>query len=83
MLVPTPAQAGYQLSRDKPEVLTEMDLELLAMPQFSGKSHRAFEVEGSSMEPTLWTSDVVIARCVDDWRMVKPRHVYVVVTDET
>ena len=83
MLVPTPAQAGYQLSRDKPETLKEMDLELLALPQFSGKSHRAFEVEGSSMEPTLWTSDVVIARCVDDWRMVKPRHVYVVVTEET
>ena len=83
MLVPTPAQAGYQLSREKPGMLKEMDLELLALPQFSGKSHRAFEVEGSSMEPTLWTSDVVIARCVDDWRMVKPRHVYVVVTDET
>jgi hypothetical protein len=83
MLVPTPAQAGYQLAREKPQLLKEMDLELLALPQFSGKSHRAFEVEGSSMEPTLWTSDVVIARCVDDWRMVKPRHVYVVVTDET
>lgn len=83
MLVPTPAQAGYQLAREKPLLLKEMDLELLALPQFSGKSHRAFEVEGSSMEPTLWTSDVVIARCVDDWRMVKPRHVYVVVTDET
>ncbi|MBF9222505.1 S24 family peptidase [Hymenobacter ruricola] len=83
MLVPTPAQAGYQLSRDKPQVLTEMGLDLLALPQFSGKSHRAFEVEGSSMEPTLWTSDVVIARCVDDWRFVKPRHVYVVVTDDT
>ncbi|GAA4045883.1 hypothetical protein GCM10022409_34930 [Hymenobacter glaciei] len=83
MLVPTPAQAGYQLSRNHPDALREMDLELLALPQFSGKSHRAFEVEGSSMEPTLWTSDVVIARCVDDWRMVKPRHVYVVVTEET
>ena len=83
MLVPTPAQAGYQLARERPQLLKEMDLELLALPQFSGKSHRAFEVEGSSMEPTLWTSDVVIARCVDDWRMVKPRHVYVVVTDET
>jgi Peptidase S24-like len=83
MLVPTPAQAGYQLSREKPAVLKEMDLELLALPQFSGKSHRAFEVEGSSMEPTLWTSDVVIARCMDDWRMVKPRHVYVVVTDDS
>jgi signal peptidase I len=83
MLVPTPAQAGYQLSREKPQVLQEMDLELLALPQFSGKSHRAFEVEGSSMEPTLWTSDVVIARCMDDWRMVKPRHVYVVVTEDS
>ena len=82
MLVPTPAQAGYQLSRERPEVLTEMDLEMLTMPHFSGKSHRAFEVEGSSMEPTLWTSDVVVARCVDNWRMVKPRHVYVVVTEE-
>ncbi|GAA4355885.1 hypothetical protein GCM10023185_19170 [Hymenobacter saemangeumensis] len=83
MLVPTPAQAGYQLAREKPEVLQEMDLELLALPQFSGKSHRAFEVEGSSMEPTLWTSDIVVARCVDDWRMLKPRHVYVVVTEDT
>ncbi|GAA4368744.1 hypothetical protein GCM10023185_41750 [Hymenobacter saemangeumensis] len=83
MLVPTPAQAGYQLSRERPQVLKEMDLELLTLPQFSGKLHRAFEVEGSSMEPTLWTSDVVIARCVADWRMVKPRHVYVVVTDDS
>lgn len=83
MLVPTPAQAGYQLSREKPQVLKEMDLELLALPNFSGTSHRAFEVEGASMEPTLWTSDIVIARCVDDWRMIKPRHVYVVVTDDT
>ena len=83
MLVPTPAQAGYQLSREKPQLLQEMDLELLALPQFSGKSHRAFEVEGASMEPTLWTSDIVVARCVDDWRMVKPRHVYVVVTEDS
>jgi len=83
MLVPTPAQAGYQLSREKPQLLETMELEMLALPQFSGKSHRAFEVEGSSMEPTLWTSDVVIARCVDNWRLVKPRHVYVVVTEDS
>ncbi|SDY29491.1 LexA family transcriptional regulator [Hymenobacter psychrophilus] len=83
MLVPTPAEAGYMLAREKPALLKEMGLELLGLPQFSGKSHRAFMVEGSSMEPTLWTSDVVISRCVDDWRMVKPRHVYVVVTDES
>ena len=40
---------------------------------------RAFEIADQALEPTLSVGDVVICRCVDDWRWLRPLELYVVV----
>jgi phage repressor protein C with HTH and peptisase S24 domain len=80
-LVPVQAQAGYSLQHNEATYL--QDLPRYLIPGFENGTYRAFEVSGDSMEPTLNHRDVVVCSYVDNWRLLVPGDVYVVVTDES
>ena len=74
------AEAGYLLARDFEDTLA--DLETIRVPGLQGKSFRAFEVSGNSMQPTLSPGDLVIASCTERLDLIQPKHVYVVVAND-
>ena len=80
-LVPIVAQAGY--TRQHNEAVYLQQLRHYRIPGFEHGTFRAFEVAGDSMEPTLNHRDIVVASYVDNWRLLEPGDVYVVVTDES
>jgi hypothetical protein len=73
-------EAGYLLARDFEDTLA--DLETIRVPGLQGKSFRAFEVSGNSMQPTLSPGDLVIASCTERLDLIQPKHVYVVVAND-
>ena len=79
-VVSTKAQAGYLVARDVEDTLQE--LETIKVPGHRGKSVRAFEVAGDSMQPTIGPGDVVIASFTERMDLIQPKHVYVVVTHD-
>ncbi|UYZ60215.1 S24 family peptidase [Hymenobacter latericus] len=80
-LVPVSAQAGYALQHN--EAVFVQDLPKYRLPRFEHGKFRAFEVAGDSMEPTLNHNDIVVCSFVDNWRLLVPDDVYVVVTSES
>lgn len=79
--VPVKAEAGYLLARDVDETMGA--LETLRIPGLrGGKSMRAFEVAGNSMQPTLNQGDVVVASFTERLDLIQPKHVYVVVAHD-
>jgi repressor LexA len=80
-LVPVQAQAGYGVQHN--EAVYLRDLPKYRIPGFEHGNYRAFEVAGDSMEPTLNHRDIVVASYVDNWRLLEPGDVYVVVTSES
>ena len=80
-LVPVAAQAGYAVQHN--EAVFVSDLPRYRIPGFESGKFRAFEVSGDSMEPTLNHRDIVVCSLVDNWRLLIPGDVYVVVTDES
>ena len=80
-LVPIPAQAGYAVQHN--EAVFMKDLPRYRVPGFEHGKFRAFEVSGDSMEPTLNHRDIVVCSYVDNWRLLVPDDIYVVVTDES
>ncbi|WP_240734953.1 S24 family peptidase [Hymenobacter sp. UV11] len=80
-MVPVQAQAGYGLQHNEAVFLQE--LPKYRIPGFEHGTYRAFEVAGDSMEPTLNHRDIVVASYVDNWRLLEPGDVYVVVTSES
>lgn len=80
-LVPVSAQAGYTLHHN--EAVFVKDLPRYRVPRFERGKFRAFEVAGDSMEPTLNHNDIVVCSFVDNWRLLIPDDIYVVVTDES
>ncbi len=79
-IVSTKAQAGYLIARDVEETLGELDT--IRVPGYRGKSVRAFEVAGDSMQPTISPGDLVIASFTERMDLIQPKHVYVVVTHD-
>lgn len=79
--VPVPAQAGY--TRQHNEAVYLEQLRHYRIPGFEQGTFRAFEVSGDSMEPTFNHRDIVVASYVDNWRLLEPGDVYVVVTAES
>jgi|SRR6476661_737507 len=73
-------EAGYLLSRNPEELMAE--LETISVPGLRGKSFRAFEVSGNSMQPTLNPGDLVIASYTERLDLIEPKHVYVVVAND-
>jgi len=80
-LVPIQAQAGYSVQHNEAVFLS--DLPKYRIPGFERGTFRAFEVAGDSMEPTINHADVVVGSFVDNWRLLVPDDIYVVVTSES
>lgn len=81
--VPVPAQAGYASEMANPTFI--QDLPTFTLPDYKYKvgTHRAFDVSGDSMEPTLFEGDKVICSFLEPtlWETsIKDNFVYVVVT---
>ena len=81
--VPIPAQAGYASEMANPTFI--QDLPTFTLPDYKYKvgTHRAFDVSGDSMEPTLFEGDKVICSFLEPtlWETaIKNNFVYVVVT---
>ncbi|MCC3154607.1 S24 family peptidase [Hymenobacter sp. BT770] len=80
-LVSVKAEAGYLLARNVDDTMG--DLETLSIPGIrGGKSVRAFEVAGNSMQPTLNQGDLVVASYTERLDLIQPKHVYVVVAHD-
>jgi len=81
--VPVPAQAGYAADMSDPTFIQE--LPTFSLPDYKYKvgTHRAFDVSGDSMEPTLFEGDKVVCSYLEPtlWETsIKDNYVYVVVT---
>jgi phage repressor protein C with HTH and peptisase S24 domain len=82
-LVPVKAQAGYASSYDNSDFLNNLELyPILPGINPRGAVWRYFEIQGDSMEPGLYGSDLVLVSMVppEDWQDVKKEQVYVIVT---
>jgi len=79
--VPIRAHAGYTRQHNEP--VFHEQLSHYRVPGFESGTFRAFEVAGDSMEPTINHSDIVVASFVDNWRLLEPNYLYVVVTSES
>ncbi len=79
-IVSKKAEAGYILARDGEDGMEE--LETIRIPGYRGKTVRAFEVAGDSMQPTISQGDLVIASFTERLDLIQPKHVYVVVTHD-
>ena len=80
LVVPIKAQAGYFRSGKDKDVLREYGT--LKLPGFDGKTYRAFEVDGDSMEPTIGRGDYLLCDFVEYWDLIKPGHVYIIETTD-
>ncbi|MBR9921169.1 MAG: LexA family transcriptional regulator [Bacteroidetes bacterium] len=81
--VPVPAQAGYASGVSDPTFV--QDLPTFTLPDYKYKvgTHRAFDVSGDSMEPTLFEGDKVVCSFIEPnlWESaLKDNYVYVIVT---
>lgn len=79
-VVPIKASAGYTNGYSDPEYISnlpQMDLPFLP----TGK-HRAFPINGDSMEPWVKDGSFVIGKYVEDIREIRDGQTYVVVTED-
>lgn len=81
--VPVPAQAGYAGEHVDPTFI--QDLPTFTLPDYKYKvgTHRAFDVAGDSMEPTLFEGDKVVCSFLEPtlWESaIKDNYVYVIIT---
>lgn len=79
-LVQGKASAGYLQGYGDPEYI--QDLPTIKIPGLKEASHRAFEVKGHSMSPTLHDRCIVIGCWVESLDDVRDRRIYIVVTKE-
>jgi phage repressor protein C with HTH and peptisase S24 domain len=84
LYIPIAAQAGYSEQFFDQTFLSE--LTTFTLPQFKNQKgeFRCFEIQGDSMEPTLFTSEKVIGSLVrreNNYSSIRDNYVYVVVTD--
>lgn len=77
-LVPVKAAAGYLNGYADPEYIE--NLPVLNIPNLGQGSHRAFEVRGHSMNPTLHNSCIGIGRWLESLDDIRDRRIYTVVT---
>ncbi|TZF81784.1 hypothetical protein FW774_17155 [Pedobacter sp. BS3] len=77
-LVPFKAAAGYLNGYADPEYIEE--LPTIRMPGLKGGLHRAFEIKGHSMAPTLHNSSIAVGRWVETLEDIRDRRIYIIVT---
>lgn len=77
-LVPVKAAAGYLNGYSDPEYIE--NLPTIHVPNLGHGTHRAFEIKGHSMNPTLHSSSVGIGRWVEHLDDIRDRRIYIIVT---
>lgn len=77
-LVNGKAAAGYLNGYGDPEYIER--LPVINMPGLKGATHRAFEVVGHSMQPTLHNRAIAIGRYVENFTELRERYIYIVVS---
>lgn len=77
-LINVKAAAGYLNGYADPEYIER--LPTIRMPGIKGGSHRAFEIRGHSMSPTMHNSSIAIGRWVESFDDIRDRYVYIVIT---
>ena len=82
--VPVTAQAGYGRRYKEPVFINNLELAYLPGTKYKGKKYRLFEVEGESMEKTLFDGQKVIAEYVEmeDWQQKPNYYIYVLVSED-
>lgn len=78
LMVPVRAQASFL--RAGKETMTLREYGTMKLSGFDGKTCRAFEVDGDSMEPTIGRGDYLLCDFVEHWDLVKPGHMYIIET---
>lgn len=84
-LVPVKAQAGYASRHDQTEFIQQLEMyPILPGIDPRGAVWRYFEIQGDSMEPGLYDTDLVLVSQVpqEDWKDIRKGQVYVIVTNE-
>lgn len=80
LMVPVHARTDFLRSGKGTQTLREHGT--MKLPGFDGKTCRAFEVDGDSMEPTTSNGDYLLGDFVEHWDLVKPGHVYIIETTD-
>jgi signal peptidase I len=81
--VPVPAQAGYGAQLADPVFMQELPAFSLPDFRFKHGTFRSFDVQGDSMEPTLYEGDKVVCSFLepDSWASsIKDNYVYIIIT---
>lgn len=77
-LVSAKAAAGYLNGYADAEYVE--NLPTIRLPNLKGGTHRAFEVKGHSMNPTIHNGAIAVGRWVEDLEDIKENYVYIIVT---
>jgi transcriptional regulator with XRE-family HTH domain len=80
ILIKEDAHADYPSKYNDEQYLT--GLGSYRVPGFDNGTFRMFEISGNSMEPTLYTKEIVITERVDTLNRVNSNHIYIVITDK-
>lgn len=80
VFVPVRARAGYLIGYGDLDFIQE--LPTYRLPGLAEATHRAFEVEGHSMVPTLHAHDIVVGEWVESLDHIRDDRVYILVTKE-
>ena len=81
-MVDAKAAAGYLAGHTDPEFFHELPVFNLPDARFRNGTFRCFQVEGDSMNDTIYHNDWVIARYADDPRNTRDGFVHVIVTND-
>ncbi|QNK63978.1 S24 family peptidase [Pedobacter sp. PAMC26386] len=77
-LVNTKAAAGYLNGFADMEYIE--NLPTIRLPNLKGGSHRAFEVKGHSMQPTIHNGAISVGRWVENLSDIRDRRIYIIVS---
>jgi transcriptional regulator with XRE-family HTH domain len=84
VMVEAKAAAGYAQHFYEPSFYSDLPTFSLPGQEFRNRTFRCFEVDGDSMENTLFKGDWVIASYCDPWPIgIREGYIYVIVTNET
>ncbi|GGB14366.1 S24 family peptidase [Mucilaginibacter rubeus] len=78
LYVPVRASAGYPKGYADREYMEK--LASFSLPYLNNGTHRAFEVDGDSMFPTLENKEIVVGRFVEKFEDIVEDHVHIIVT---
>ena len=73
--------AGYVGNVQSPEYI--QSLPSFSIPYLNNATHRLFEVEGHSMQPTLHATDIVAGRYVERLDQIMDDRIHIVVTEDS